>query len=244
MTIDFWGLGLQAVNVLILIWLLSRFFWRPVAAAIAERQKTANAVIGTAQATQVQVEAALAAVSQARDGIDAERRAVLAAAQEQAETATKAAAAEARAKADTLLASARATIAKDSEAAHKANAEQATDLSILIAARLLERLNGPAVQAAFLHQLIDAIAAMPEADRTALADDPRGIEIVSATDAGAQQAQIEAAIRSALGAATILTFTTDPHLIGGLELRSPHFALHNSWQADLAQIRKAVTDAV
>ena len=43
MTIDFWGLGLQAVNVLILVWLLSRVFWRPVAAAIAKRQETAGA---------------------------------------------------------------------------------------------------------------------------------------------------------------------------------------------------------
>jgi F-type H+-transporting ATPase subunit b len=30
-TIDWWTLGLQAVNVLILIWLLGYFFWRPVA---------------------------------------------------------------------------------------------------------------------------------------------------------------------------------------------------------------------
>ena len=37
MTIDFWGLGLQAFNVVILVWLLSRVFWRPIADAIAKR---------------------------------------------------------------------------------------------------------------------------------------------------------------------------------------------------------------
>ncbi|MDU1693666.1 MAG: ATPase, partial [Bradyrhizobium sp.] len=31
MTIDWWTVGLQAVNVTILVWLLARFFWRPVA---------------------------------------------------------------------------------------------------------------------------------------------------------------------------------------------------------------------
>ena len=35
MTIDWWTLGIQAVNVVILVWLLGRFFWRPVAAMIA-----------------------------------------------------------------------------------------------------------------------------------------------------------------------------------------------------------------
>lgn len=45
MDIDVWGLALQAVNVLILIWLLSRVFWRPVAAAIAKRQQAATAII-------------------------------------------------------------------------------------------------------------------------------------------------------------------------------------------------------
>jgi len=29
MTIDWWTLGLQTVNVAILVWLLQRFFWRP-----------------------------------------------------------------------------------------------------------------------------------------------------------------------------------------------------------------------
>ena len=61
MTIDFWGLGLQAVNVLILVWLLSRVFWRPVAAAIARRQETTEKVIKAAKATQAKADAALAA---------------------------------------------------------------------------------------------------------------------------------------------------------------------------------------
>ena len=34
MSIDWVTLGLQAVNVAILIWILARFFWRPLAAMI------------------------------------------------------------------------------------------------------------------------------------------------------------------------------------------------------------------
>jgi F-type H+-transporting ATPase subunit b len=243
MTIDFWGLGLQAINVLILIWLLSRVFWRPVAAAIAKRQETTETMMQTAQATQARADAAIEEVAQARDGIATERTAILDAAKTQAETASKAALAQANTKAQATLAKAKTTVEKDAEAARKANAKQASDLSLVIAARLLERLNGPAVQSAFLAQLVEAIKAMPTDDRAALADDPKGIEIVIANDTDAGRKKIEKAVQAALGGSPDLRFVTDPDLIAGLELRSPHFVLHNSWQADLTQVRKAVNDA-
>lgn len=243
MTIDFWGLALQAVNVLILVWLLSRVFWRPVASAIARRQEASETVIKTAKATQAEADVALAKVSKAREGIETERSAVLAAAKRKADITTKAALAEARTKVDAMLAAAKTSIAKDAETARKANAKQASDLSMVIAAKLLERLNGPTVQTALLHQLVEAIAEMSEADRAVLAGDPTGLEIVTATDSGAERKKIDKAVKTALGGTPNLRFVTDPDLIAGLELRSPHFVLHNSWQADLMQIGKAVKDA-
>jgi F-type H+-transporting ATPase subunit b len=242
MTIDFWGLGLQAVNVLILIWLLSRVFWRPLVAAIAKRQETAEAVIGSAQATQDKADTALAEATEARAGIASERTALLDTARAEAETESKATLAEARTKAEAILAAAKISVSHDAEAARKNNAKQASDLSLKIAARLLERLNSPAVQPAFLSQLVDAIADMPTGDRTALVEDTKGIEIVSAADLGAEKETIKSEVLSALGGTPEIRFTIDPDLIAGLELRSPHFVLHNSWAADLTQVRKAVKD--
>lgn len=242
MTIDFWGLGLQAVNVLILIWLLSHVFWRPLVAAIAKRQETAEAVIGSAQATQDKADTALAEATEARAGIASKRTALLDTARAEAKTASKATLAEARTKAEAILEAAKLSISHDAEAARKNNAKQASDLSLKIAARLLERLNSPAVQSAFLSQLVDAIANMPADDRKALVADPKGVEIVSAADTGAEQKKIKKAVQTALGGTPDIRFTIDPDLIAGLELRSPHFVLHNSWAADLTQVRKAVKD--
>ena len=45
MRIDWWTLALQAVNVLILVWLLGRFLFRPVMDAIAARQASAQALL-------------------------------------------------------------------------------------------------------------------------------------------------------------------------------------------------------
>jgi F-type H+-transporting ATPase subunit b len=243
MSLDLWGLGLQAANVLILVWLMQRVFWRPVAAAIAKRQDTVNAITQSAEATKAKAEAALAEATQARDGIAAERVKTLNAAKVEAETAAKATLTEARTKAETLLADAKAEIEKSAAAARKANAKEASDLSLVIAARLLDRLNGPAVQSAFLSQLVDAIVNLPAAERAALTDTPDGIEVATAKDAGASRTEIEQAIQSAFKAKPKLRFVTDPDLIGGIELRGPHFSLRNSWQADLSTIRKGLTDA-
>ena len=41
MRIDWWTLALQTVNVLILIWILSRFLFRPIVGVIEERRAAA-----------------------------------------------------------------------------------------------------------------------------------------------------------------------------------------------------------
>jgi len=243
MTIDLWGIGLQAVNVAILVWLLSRVFWRPVAAAIATRHDAAKAIMATATATQSKADAALEEAKGARAGIADERAAALGAAKADAKTASKAVLAEARTKADALLATAKITISHDAKAAEKANASKASDLSLKIAAKLLERLDGPSVQSAFLSQLVEAIEKMPAKDREALSATSKGVEIVTTHEPGtdAKRKKIEKAVQAALGGNPDLRFVVDPDLIAGLELRSPHFVLRNSWQADLLQIQKTIT---
>lgn len=243
MTLDLWSLGLQAVNVAILVWLLSRVFWRPIAAAIANRQKTAADVIEAAQATQAKADAALKEATQAREGIAAEHATMRDAALAEAKTATRAALEAAETEAKDLLDVAEAKIRNDTDAAKQDSAAQASELSLKIAARLLARLTSPSVQSAFLTQLVDAIAKMPASERAALVADPGGIDIVSAVDMGARRAALKKAVQTALGGTPDIRIAIDPDLIGGLELRGAHFVLHNSWQADLMQVRKAVQDA-
>ena len=49
MTIHWWTLGIQAVNVVILIWLLGRFFWRPFATMIEQRRTAAQQILAEAE---------------------------------------------------------------------------------------------------------------------------------------------------------------------------------------------------
>jgi F-type H+-transporting ATPase subunit b len=244
MTLDWWGLGLQAINVLILVWLLGRVFWRPVAGAITRRQEAAEAMLDEGKTAQAKADAALAEVAEARAGIAAERDAMLAEAKATADTAKKTALRDTRTKADAMIAAARTTIDHDRNTARKENAARAAELSVEIAARLLGRFNTPPVQAAFLAQLVEAIAGMSAADRATLIASAGDIEIITATEPeGAEKAEIEQAVKDALGGTPSFRLVTDPNLIAGLELRSAHFVLHNSWRANLENILKEVENA-
>src|ERR1700739_4973702 len=87
MTIDWWTLGIQAVNVLILIWLLGRFFWRPVAAMIEQRRLAAQKILAEAEAKRDEATAASAELERTRAGFAKEREAILAAGHEAGERA-------------------------------------------------------------------------------------------------------------------------------------------------------------
>jgi F-type H+-transporting ATPase subunit b len=244
MSINWWGLGLQAINVLILVWLLTRVFWRPVAGAIARRKDAVEAMLDAGKAAQAKADAALADVTKARAGIAAERETLLADAKAKADAATTAALADAREKAETMIAAARTAIEREAGAARKDIAAQAFELSVDIAAKAMGRLRTAEVQAAFLAQLVEAIADMTASDRAALVASPSDIRIVSAAEPGdAEKAKIKQALTDALGGPVDLHFVTDHDLIAGLELRSAHFVLSNSWRADLDRIMRELRNA-
>lgn len=239
MTLDWWTLGLQAVNVLILVWLLQRFFWRPVAAMIAARRDAAHDMLADAKSDKDKAAAALAEIEKTRAGFAAEREKILADARAAADTASEAAMKDARAKAEKLRKAAETRLAADKVAAEKQQADQAASLAVDIAGRLAGRLKGPEISAAFLCWLTDAIKAMPEDEKAAALGDGKGLKLVSAEALGpAEETRIKTEIADALGGRPTLSFETDATLIAGLELRSPHFTLRNSWQADLDRIKE------
>jgi len=244
MTIDWWTLGLQAINVLILIWLLSRVFWRPIAGAIAKRKDAVKAILDTAKETQAKADAALAEATKERDGIAKERDAILNSAKREADTAIKAALLEARERTEKIFAAEKASLARETDTARTETIKQAAELSTEIASKLLQRLSTQTIQEAFVPLLIEAITKMPESDRASLAHSTDGIDLVSTSEIKkADQAKITKAIQKALGSAPTITFVTDTDLIAGMEIRTPHFVLHNSWKSDLAGILKELKNA-
>ena len=104
MQIDWWTLGLQAVNALVLIWLLAHFLFRPVVKAIAARQKAAGQLLTDAKATKAAAEGEREKAAAETAGLAAHRGEALKAAEAEAATAKTALLAEAQAEADKLRA--------------------------------------------------------------------------------------------------------------------------------------------
>lgn len=237
MTIDWWTLGLQAVNVLILIWLLGYFFWRPVAKMIAERRDTAQKILAEADAKRAEAAAALADVARTRAGFAEERDAILKAANDTAEQVHATRVQDAAKEAAALEAAAKAAIARDQVTIEKAWADHASRLAVDIARRLAARLDGSAVKTAFLDWLLKEIRELPEAARQAVVTNEAALEAISASLLQPEeQRQYAKLVGEAFRASLPVTFRVDPHLIAGLELHGPHLIIANSWRADLNQI--------
>ncbi len=242
MTIDWWTLGIQTINVVILMWLLGRFFWRPLAAMIEQRRIIAQQILTEAEAKRSQAAAAFAKIEQTRAGLAQEREAILAAAHQAAERTRTERLDEAVKEAASLEAAARISIEKEKDEAEKAWAERASRLAVEIAKRLAARLEGSAVQAAFLDWLLKEIQALPDPVRQTMAANGVELEAICATPIEpAIQARYRELIGKAFGAHPVIAFKVDPTLIAGLELHGPHLVVSNSWRADLANILAEVT---
>jgi F-type H+-transporting ATPase subunit b len=237
MKIDWWTLGLQTVNVLVLIWLLRRFFWRPIASMIEQRRAAAAGTLTEAAAKLEAAKMSLADIDKTRAGFAAERDAILATAQEQAEHARAVSLDQARAETASLEAAANAAIAMQAADVETRAQARAGRLAVDIAEHLATRLEGPAVRAAFLDWLVTSIRAMPAEARQATSAGGVVLEATTATPLDpSEQMEARSRIDDALGHRSVLVFKADPSLIAGLELHGPHFAVTNSWRADLARI--------
>ncbi len=241
MSFDPWTLGFQGVNVLVLVWLLHRFFWKPVAAMIDARQSAAATLLDKAKARRSEAEAALTEVEATRAGLAAERDASLAAARKDAAAVRDTLLAAARAEADALNDSAKSARVRAAETLKAAAREDAKGLALTIAGRLVARLDVDALDAAFLGWLVQGIADLSHSDRSVLLGVDLDVVSATAQDSTAQD-RITRAITAVLGTPAKLTFRTDPALIAGHELHSPHFILRNSWAADLARIAGTLAD--
>jgi len=239
MTIDWWTLGIQTVNVAVLIWLLQRFFWRPVAAMIEQRRDVTRRTMAEAETAKVQATAALAEIEQTRAGFAKEREAMLAATRAEADTIRLALLADARQQAASVEAAAKAAIERTNTAADAAWTERSARLAVDIAAQLAARLDGAAVRAAFLDWLAQEIAA--RSDRIVTNGTP--LEVVSAVTLDCdEQERTRGRIVTALGGDPSIVFRTDPALIAGLELHGPHLLVSNSWRADLERILAGIIE--
>ncbi|WP_454918885.1 F0F1 ATP synthase subunit delta [Xanthobacter sediminis] len=242
MSIDWWTLALQAINVLVLLFILSRFLFRPVVAMMAERQAAATRDLDAARAARQAAEAEEAKAAAEAAAIASARKEKLEAAAAEAEAQRQALLSAARTEAEAARTAAQADIARTRLAAAQEDADRSSHLAVDIAARLLTRVPAQAQVSAFIADLAAGVAALPEASRDSLAagDGPLHLKAPRALTDEETQALTDR-LAAALGRTVTLAVEVDPSLIAGLELDAPHAVVRNTFRADLDRILKELT---
>ncbi len=241
MRVDWWTLALQTVNVLVLIWILSKFLFRPVVAIIEERRAAAAKILADAEAAKKQAVAARETAEAESARIAAGRDNVLRQAAEDGAAQRAAALASAREEVDQLRAAAETEMRWTRAAEEAAASDRSAKLAADIAGKLLARLPDSARVDGFVDGLAQALASLPAASRDGLggAALPR---LTAARALTAQEAQsCRDAFAKALGRPLDFVVAVDPGLIAGLELETPHAVVRNSFRSDLARIVEELT---
>lgn len=245
MSIDLWTIGLQAVNFLILMWILQRFLYQPLRAVLARRQAAVARLQADAETERAQAEALRQGLEQERGRIEQERGARLLSAQQEAETQKRELLAKAGTEAARLLDETRAALARDRDDAQQALAAQAADLASAMAARLLDGVAPSVPDRDFIERALERLRTLDvEARRRLIARMPSdgGPEVVTARALpGAQSAAIAERLGEIIGVPVNPIFRTEPALLAGVEVRFPEWVLRQSWAGDLERLRAQLT---
>jgi F-type H+-transporting ATPase subunit b len=240
MRIDWWTLALQTVNVLILIWILSKFLFRPVVAIIEERRTAAAKILSDAESAKKQAIAARDTAEAESARIAAGRDNVLRQAAQEAEAQRAAALASAREEVDQMRAAAETDMRWTRAAEEAAASDRSAKLAVDIAGKLLARLPDSARVDGFVAGLAEALASLPGTSRDALGAD--GARLTAPRPLTVEEVQsCRDAFAKALGRTLEFVVAVDPGLIAGLELETPHAVVRNSFRSDLARIVEELT---
>jgi len=234
MQLDLTSFILELINFAVLVWILHRFLYRPVLAAIDRRRSTVEHTLSEAKEAREQAAAARSEVetrlaewererAQARSALAAE----LAAQREKGLAEAARAAEQERARLAALQ-------AKQAAERERAEAQRALAQAGAFAARLLERLAGPELDARLVELFATDLAALAEDRRATLAEAARAAEgritVQSARPLPeAARSRLEQALSQALGLACHAEYAVDAALVSGLSVALGPWLL----QADL-----------
>ena len=244
MHIDWWTLALQTINVVVLVWLLARYLFRPIAAIIAARQAEAAKILDEAARIRAEAATAQAAAEKTASEAVAARATALESATHEAAAAKENLLAQARVEVlalrqagETDLVHARTALAREADA-------RATALAIDIARRLFARLPDEARVLGFVPGLAEALSRLPPAAREDLSrgDDPVPLLAPRVLTEHEHEA-VAGALAQVCGRPRVIAVTVDPGVIAGLEIDLPHVLVRNSFRADLERLSRELASA-
>jgi F-type H+-transporting ATPase subunit b len=251
MLIDWFTVLAQALNFLILVWLLKRFLYKPVLAAIDAREKKVAAKLGDAAALETKAQTEREDLRQRSEALNRERGDLLRKATDEANVERQRLIESARQ--DSQLLRSKLTQALSDERAelgHQLSMRTQTEV-LAVARKTLADLAGASLEERMIEVFIARLRDLPQ-EQQQLLSGPVGIVVQSAPAQAAfvrsafdlpaaGRVSIEAAIHERLGPKVTIRFETSAEVVCGIELTVDGVKLAWSVANYLSSLAQVVT---
>jgi len=242
MASTYWTIALQAINFLVLVWLLQRFLYKPVLSVIESRRAISDHALAEAAAAKEAAERERQSLELDRSNIVAERDSLIEKAAAEAARERELVIERARDEALAIELENRRQIERERAELQDTVIAEAAKLAVGLSRRLLTSSAPSGALDPFLERAVAKLASMPSAERERLLAPGEGLLLVSAASIGeAQRAACMARIAAVLGRPVAVSFAVSPELIAGIELRFPRAVLRHNWHEELSDALKELT---
>lgn len=223
MLIDWFTVAAQAVNFLILVWLMKRFLYQPILRALNAREKRIAAELEDAGAKKAQADIEREEFRRKNDEFDRQRAALLGQAADEAACERQRLLDAARKDADSLRAKMQESLRYEHQHLNDEIARRTRAEVFAIARAALADLSGAALEERMAEVFVRQLRALGREDKERLIGVPgppeRTAQVRSAFELAAPQcALIEAAVRETLPGRIQISFEVAPYLVCGIEL--------------------------
>jgi F-type H+-transporting ATPase subunit b len=223
MLIDWFTVGAQVINFLVLVWLLKRFLYRPILDAIDAREQRIAAELADADAKRAEATQERETFQHKNQEFDEQRAALLAQATDAAKAERERLLDEARQAADALRTKRQEALRQEADQLNQALRHRAQQEVFAITRKTLTDLAGASLEERLVAVFIERLGAMDGEAQNVLAEalktasDP--VRVRSAFELSAtQRVAIQDGLKSAFSTEVQVQFNAGPDLIGGIEL--------------------------
>jgi len=223
MLIDWFTVCAQAVNFLILVWLLKRFLYKPILHAIDEREKRIAAQLQEAEAKMAEAQKDRDDFQHKNETFDQQRAALVSKAEAEAKAERQRLLDAARKAADSWSARRMETLRNDARNLNQAISRRARQEVYATARKMLTELAGASLEERMIEVFIRRLRDLDGELKGSLAPAPNAISSPALLRsafvlAPAQRTAIQGVIKETIGADVRVQFEIAPDLVSGIEL--------------------------
>ncbi|MFZ1538336.1 MAG: F0F1 ATP synthase subunit B [Chromatiaceae bacterium] len=249
MLIDWFTVGAQLLNFLILVWLLKHFLYRPILDAIDAREKRIADELADADAKKAEAKQERDEFQHKNEAFEQQRSALMTQATEAAATERQRLLDEARQAAEALSAKRQETLRNEAQSLKQAIGQRTRQEVFAIARKALSDLASASLEEGITEAFLRRLQELDEPARNSLGESLRTASepalVRSAFDLPApQRAAIQDALNRTFSADIALRFETAPEPIGGIELTTNGQKVAWSIDGYLASLEHSVDELV